>query len=125
MEVSRAMWSEGMPSGESGVAREGAGERVPRLRDLADEALRCALRSALRSAQRDDRTDDELRAVLRRLSERAIAGGLQAEQLLLVLKAGWREMPEARHLPARRAGDTLGHVVTLCIREFYGQRSDD
>jgi len=122
--ASERMRSASMQSSEGSGARGAVGQGTP-LRDLAEEALRCALRSGARSGANhgaDHGADGELRQVLGRLCERASANGLQAEQLLIVIKAGWRELPEARHLPSRRAGETLARVVTLCIREYYATR---
>ena len=111
--------SEAMESNQGSGAREA--ERAPRIRDLADDVIRCALRAEARG----EGPAGELRERLRLLCDRANASGLRPEQLLVILKDGWRESPEARRLTGRRASDVLARVVTLCIHEYYDTERAD
>ena len=96
------------------------GDGAGRVRGLAEEALRCALRGVELGGQ-----DGELREALRRVGDSAQACGLRAEQLLILLKGGWRELPEARHLTRVSGSDgdgTLARVISLCIEKYYAPR---
>ena len=62
-----------------------------------------------------------LRAALRVTCERARRDGLRAEQLLLVVKAVWHDLPERRELPRVDADEVLARVVTACIAEYFDE----
>jgi len=106
-----------MQSRNGGGARDGAAARGAQLRDLADEALR----RACGAARLGDVVDEETRELMRRSCDVAHERGLQAEQLLLLLKQAWRELPEAQRLPHHEAGDGLARVITVCIHEYYAR----
>ena len=89
--------------------------RDPRLRELADGALR----HAARTARSGERVDAVVREMIRRVCEVAHERELRAEQLLLLLKQAWRELPEGRRLPPRADDDVLARAITVCIDEYY------
>ena len=64
------------------------------------------------------RTPD-LRLLLRDTCRRACDDGLRVEQLIVVLKQAWRELPERRRLTRVDADAALAQVVTACIDEYY------
>jgi hypothetical protein len=109
------MWSEVIPSGDADVSpsvSDGAGG--------LHEQLRGALRLALDDADRGgDASMGELRTTIRRACQSARESGLRAEQLLIIVKEVWRELPEARHVPHSDADDVLARVITLCVNEYY------
>ena len=69
----------------------------------------------------DDAVDGDARAMMRRTCEAAHAHGIRAEQLLLLIKDAWRELPEARRVPRHAAGDVLSRLITICIHEYYAR----
>lgn len=83
--------------------------------DLLLRTLRCLLTESLPVQV----TQGDLRLALRHACDRARDDGLRAEQLLLVLKAAWRELPERQQLPQVEADAALARVVTACIDEYY------
>ena len=66
-------------------------------------------------------TDEHLRVTARMLAEDARGQGLPVERLLVALKRVWASMAEVRQLRAHDAGDLLDHLVSLCIRAYYGR----
>lgn len=94
-----------------------------RLHERSAEQLSDLIRSVLCSLLGKERPDTEatgdLRAALRVTCEHARHDGLRAEQLVLILKAVWRDLPEGRQLPPVDADETLARVVTACIAEYY------
>jgi len=86
-----------------------------RLRVLRDGTLL----SALRSAARDDGSDHEIRTAIQSTCAAARETGVAAEQLLIVLKECWRELPEAQRLLRRDADKTRDRLVTMCIDAYY------
>ena len=89
-------------------------------RDMTEAAVRQILRRPRYDVSRDaNQVPSEVRPLLRRLCEAARERGLYPEQLLVLLKAEWRDVSEARQL-ARDEGETLlSHVVSLCIHEYF------
>lgn len=77
-----------------------------------------ALRSTLPGSQRTPARDEEVRRILRQLCNRARDANLHAEDVIILLKHAWSELPEARPALHDRDG-TLAHVVTLSIEEYY------
>jgi len=94
-----------------------------RPRDHQTESLRRLTYDPLRRALCADGSggppDADVRMLLRQLCDTAHERGVPAEQLLILLKEGWRELPEARHGLRFDARDVLAHVITLCIDEYY------
>lgn len=83
---------------------------------------RLAVRTALRAAPEGTASNRPLAADLRRLCDSSIVAGLFAEEVLLLVKAAWRELPEAQRREADGSA-ALGPVVTLCIEEYYLSRT--
>lgn len=106
-----------MQPDRGGTAQRGT-DPAPRLGDLT----RGVLRSAVRSARHVDAPDGELRKLLGRACRVARDHGIHAEQLIVMLKAGWRELPEACQMPRDDADAVLGRVITLCVGEYYAGR---
>ena len=63
--------------------------------------------------------DDGLGAELRHVCDCAHEQGLRAEQLLIVVKAAWRELPESRETARFDEQEALAHVLTRCIEAYY------
>ena len=93
--------------------------KMPTGKEAPSELLRGALRRVLSDNWQEAARKDDLRQALRDACEWARRESLRAEQLLLVLKDAWRELPERRHLPHVDADDLLAAVVTACIEEYY------
>ena len=83
------------------------------------EMTRRALRSALRADGRGDARSDEGRLALRQACEAAHGRGLHAEELLILLKREWRNLPEVRRGDRVEGEAALARVVSRCIHEFY------
>jgi hypothetical protein len=83
------------------------------------DLIRSVLDSLLGSAQPDMQPIGDLRAALRVTCERARDDGVRAEQLLLVLKATWHDLPGRRQLPHLDGDAVLARLVTACIAEYY------
>lgn len=65
-------------------------------------------------------TSTELRRTLRPLVRAARDAGDTIEQLLVVLKRAWGDMPEARRAgTSQERARPLERVVTLCIEMYY------
>ncbi len=94
--------------------------RDPQLRELAHGALRRAAHAA-RAARVEDAVDADARELVRRTCNTARERGLRAEQLLLVLKEAWRELPEAQRIPRYNSLEVLARVITVCIHEYYAR----
>lgn len=79
-----------------------------------------ALRRALTSYLADRRDAATLQAALGQIAVEARARKLRAEELLILLKDVWFELPEvARASDAEEQNRLLQRIVTLCIREYY------
>jgi hypothetical protein len=70
--------------------------------------------------------DGDLRSDLTSVCREAKRQNIKVEHLIIAFKDAWRELPEARTYPQGTQGsEFLGHVITLCIAEFYsGSRAD-
>lgn len=110
-----------MSSESSGTGATGpnAPDDTAPIRDL----LRATLRAALRSDAHGGARDGELRRLLRQGCDAARARDVRAEQVLILLKETWHELPEARPGPYFDLGPTLTHVISLCIKEYYAPRA--
>ena len=76
-------------------------------------------RTLARSLESGDHGDD-LKALLNRAATEARQNGMQAEQLMLVLKDIWYSLPQL----ATRPGDgvqtrLLQQLIARCIQEYY------
>jgi hypothetical protein len=104
--------------------------RAPDANETSDESItnlaRDVLRDALLGAPRDPaharRDDAEAQAALRPLCDVAHARGLHVEQVLILLKDTWRELPEAQHALPSHDATILADVITACIAEYYAPR---
>lgn len=90
-------------------------EGMSRASDPARSVLRRALRIGVRGCTRDG----ELRDALHRACAVTRDSGLHVEDLLVLLKEVWRELPEARRAPRQEADELLARVISLCINEYY------
>jgi hypothetical protein len=45
--------------------------------------------------------------------------GLMAEDLIVILKDVWYALPDVRKLERTNSNNTLAHIVSACIEEFY------
>ena len=86
-----------------------------RLRDVSYEDL---LR-ALRAVARGDSSDGEIQIAIETACATARAQGVAAEQLVIVLKECWRQLPEVHRLQGRDAYETRARLVTMCIDAYY------
>lgn len=82
---------------------------------LTDELLR----SALQADARQQPLDDSVTGALAQLCAEAHVRKLRAEELLVILKARWRELPEARLAARDTSGELFARVITMCIRGYY------
>lgn len=83
------------------------------------ELARNLIRAALSDPPLGRSTPPEIRVLLERLCDVAYAEGLRAEQVLLRIKAAWRDLPEVRHGLRDHDGVVLSRVITLCIDEYF------
>jgi hypothetical protein len=86
-----------------------------RLREASDGAL---LR-ALRGAARGDASSGEIQTSIESVCADAREQGIAAEQLLIILKERWRELPEAQRLLRRVADEMRARLITTCIDAYY------
>jgi len=86
-----------------------------RLREASDGAL---LR-ALRAAARGDASDGEIQTAIESVCAAAREQGIAVEQVLIILKERWRELPEAERLLRRAAEETRARLITICIDAYY------
>ena len=81
-----------------------------------------ALRSAIRLHLAGSSPNNQLGEALHRLSGEAHAKGIRAEQLIILLKQVWGELPEvSRTLEPHERQQVLARLVTLCIDEYYAE----
>ena len=90
-------------------------ESRAQLRDATDGAIR----RTLRAAARGDASDAEIRSALDSACAVARQHAVPAEQLIILLKECWRELPEAQRLVRTEADETMARVVTMCIGAYY------
>jgi hypothetical protein len=96
-----------------------APDRTPNSSAL-DPVIVTEMRAALSRSLRAGSHGDELKGLLSRAAVDARKKGIQAEQLLLVLKDIWYSLPEL----ATRLGDDvqtrlLQQLIARCIQEYY------
>jgi hypothetical protein len=88
-----------------------------RLDDASIELLRAALRDYLQ----DSKDPGKLQPSLLRVAGEARTRAMLPEQLLVVLKDVWSNLPEVRSMTnTREQVNLLQRVVTMCIKEYYG-----
>jgi hypothetical protein len=95
--------------------------------ELSLPAARTALAAHLKASgvtgPSDPRDAQQARQAVRALCDDAHRCHLHAEQLLIVIKDAWREMPEARVGSGHVAPhDSLDRFISLCIEEYYARR---
>ncbi len=94
-------------------------ERTPASNDLDPQTI-ADLRAALETSANRGTHGDELRDALCRAAAEARGKGIQAEQLLVVLKDIWYSMPQ---IAGASRGDgsskLLQELVSRCIHEYY------
>jgi hypothetical protein len=85
-----------------------------------DPATVAELRASLTRSVQTGNHGDELKGLLSRAAADARGKGLQAEQLLLVLKDIWYSLPQ---LSTHPGNDTqtklLQQLIARCIQEYY------
>lgn len=63
-----------------------------------------------------------LRAEIGELARAARAAGLRPEQLITIVKESWGALPEVRRATDEMGmHDRLSGIITVCIREFFGE----
>lgn len=110
-----AMTSESSGTGATG---RNAPDGTAHIREL----LRATLRTALRLDAHGGARDGEVRRMLQQGCDAARSRNVRAEQVLILLKETWNELPEARPAPHFDTGPTLTRVISLCIKEYYAPR---
>jgi hypothetical protein len=109
--------------------RSAAEAQLPSSTGRAEVDLRASVFAVLRSAFRspdygssasgvDDRTHDAVRSAC----AMARANDIRAETLILAIKGGWRQLPEAHGMTRIDAEVTLAALITMCIKEYYAPR---
>lgn len=91
------------------------------LRAAVFAVVRCAFQSPHYGGSAnevDDRTLDAVRSIC----AMARANEVRAETLILAIKGGWRQIPEARGMTRIDAEVKLAGLITMCIREYYAPR---
>lgn len=94
-------------------------DRTPSRESLAPETVE-ALREALTTSLSRGRHGDDLRDVLCKSAEDARSKGIQAEQLLLILKDIWHTLPPVANAPSSDVEHALlQELISRCIQEYY------
>lgn len=98
-------------------------EPTPDLRAAVHEVLRCAF-LGVRNGGSTPTLDDDTCGAVRSMCAMARATDTRAETLILAIKGGWRQLPEAHGTTRMDAEVTLAALITMCIKEYYApQRS--
>jgi hypothetical protein len=95
------------------------GDGTPRIREITQAALRTVVADRQRGYRRSAAIADGLRGAC----DAARASGLHAEQLLVIVKDCWHQLPDTQVLDHAASADMLTDVVGMCIRQFYRQES--
>ena len=94
-------------------------DRTPSPPGLEPQTIE-ALRDALAHSVREGTHGDHLRALLCEAAGDARAKGIQAEQLLLILKDIWYSLPGVvGAISAHRQNQLLQELISRCIQEYY------
>lgn len=83
-----------------------------------------AVRRALDTGTSGNRAEPEFGDHVRRLCASARDLGLQAEDVITIIKKCWHPLSEAARLEHRDSQSMLDAVVTDCIEEFYRSGHD-
>lgn len=101
----------------NGATMQGHDGNEP-LRELARHAL---CRTLVADA-RADRPDRRVRVLLRQACDVAHARDMHVEQVIIVLKEMWYQLPQPRRTDQREVQAALDSVISLCIEEYYAPR---
>jgi hypothetical protein len=94
-------------------------ERTPNSAPV-DPVIVTELRAVLSRSLKAGNHGDELKGVLSRAAADARKKGIQAEQLLLVLKDVWYSLPQLATLPGDDVQTRLlQQLISRCIQEYY------
>ena len=92
--------------------------------DRLERLTLAAVHVAHEADEADEPAARQLRRSVEELCVEARARGLRVEQLLILLKQRWYEIPGPRTSASRLAGaPRLGRLVETCIRTYFGERS--
>lgn len=97
-----------------------AHDSTPGRNDLAAETID-AVRSALVEFVETPSDGEPLRRALNTMAAEAHAKSILPEQLLVILKDVWHDLPRVASMrdPAEQSR-LLRQAVTICIKEYYG-----
>lgn len=96
-----------------------AQDSTPPRRQLSAEAIG-SLEAALQRYLVGEPESAALQSTLRQISAEARDRGIHAEQMIVLLKDLWFQLPEIRSAPpGDQQPEMLQRAVTLCIREYY------
>lgn len=85
-----------------------------------DPAIVAELRATLARSVQTGSHGDDLKSLLVRAADDARQKGIQAEQLLLVLKDIWYSLPQLSTHPAHDVQTRLlQQLIARCIQEYY------
>jgi hypothetical protein len=85
-----------------------------------DPVIVAELRAVLSRSLKAGNHGDELKGLLTRAAADARQKGIQAEQLLLVLKDLWYSLPQLATLPGDDVQTRLlQQLISRCIQEYY------
>lgn len=98
------------------VLSEQTGFQLENLRDLLD----IVLRRAVYTVSGGYSLSSGLRQSMRRVCILAHGREVRPEQLLIMIKEAWFELPEPERILRDHSGDVLARVITLCIDKYYG-----
>jgi hypothetical protein len=94
-------------------------ERTPSRPTLEPDIIE-ALRTAMAQSVTRRKHGDELRDILCRAAGDARSKGIQAEQLLVILKEIWFTLPDIVHAsPSDIDQSLLQELISRCIQEYY------
>ena len=94
-------------------------DRTPNSAAL-DPVIVTELRAALSRSLKAGNHGDELKNLLSRAAADARKKGMQAEQLLLVLKEVWYSLPQLATLPGDDVQTRLlQQLISRCIQQYY------
>lgn len=96
----------------------GSEQTAPQFENLR-ELLDIVLRRAAYTVGSGYSLSSGLRDSMRRVCILAHARDLRPEQLLILVKQAWFELPEPQRILRDHTGDVLARVITLCIDEYY------
>ena len=90
-----------------------------RIRELMRNVLREAIKTEGPSGSE---RDEKVRKIVRDACEEARECNEPVEHLLVFLKDALVELPEAHRCSHTEGKAVLGHVITVCIEEYYASR---